>query len=144
MLTTPSLPLMMLLGAAAGLPAGAMMVLPSEVLRPRVRAAGMGVFFTWYYAGVALLTPVAGILRDASEAPGAPLLFATALELLAIAVLVLLRRLQSGSALILAAIDAAALTDRLPNRLLLIEPILDSRLYLANAIAAGLWLSPKQ
>ena len=94
--TTPSLALMTLLGAAAGLPAGAMMVLPGELLRPHVRAAGMGVFFTWYYAGVALLTPVAGILRDASEAPGAPLLFATALELLAIAVLVLLRRLQSG------------------------------------------------
>ena len=75
-------------------PAGALMVLPGELLRPHVRAAGMGVFFTWYYAGVALLTPVAGILRDASEAPGAPLLFATALELLAIAVLVLLRRLQ--------------------------------------------------
>ena len=94
MLTTPSLALMMLLGAAAGLPAGAMMVLPSEVLRPAVRAAGMGVFFTWYYAGVALLTPVAGLLRDASEAPGAPLLFAATLELLAIAVLALLRQLQ--------------------------------------------------
>ena len=94
MLTTPSLALMMLLGAAAGLPAGAMMVLPSEVLRPRVRAAGMGVFFTWYYAGVALLTPVAGLLRDASEAPSAPLLFAAALEFLAIAVLALLRQLQ--------------------------------------------------
>ena len=54
----------------------------------------MGVFFSWYYAGVAVLTPIAGILRDASDAPGAPLLFAAALELLAIAVLVLLRLLQ--------------------------------------------------
>jgi MFS family permease len=94
MLTMPSLPLMILLGAAAGLPAGAMMVLPGEVLRPHTRAPGMGVFFSWYYAGVAVLTPIAGILRDASDAPGAPLLFAAALELLAIAVLVLLRQLQ--------------------------------------------------
>ena len=92
--TMPSLPLMILLGAAAGLPAGAMMVLPGEVLRPHNRGPGMGVFFSWYYAGVAVLTPIAGILRDASDAPGAPLLFAAALELLAIAVLVLLRLLQ--------------------------------------------------
>jgi hypothetical protein len=43
-----------------------MMVLPGEVLRPRNRATGMGVFYTWYYAGMALLTPAAGVLRDAS------------------------------------------------------------------------------
>jgi predicted MFS family arabinose efflux permease len=87
----PSLALMMFIGAAAGLPAGAIMVLPGEVLRPQNRAAGMGIFFAWYYAGMALLTPVAGVLRDASGAPGAPLLFAGALELAAIVVLVLLR-----------------------------------------------------
>ena len=73
--------LMTFIGAVAGLPAGAMMVLPGEVLRPQNRGAGMGVFYTWYYAGMALLTPAAGILRDASDAPGAPLLLAGALEL---------------------------------------------------------------
>jgi MFS family permease len=94
--------LMTFIGAVAGLPAGAMMVLPGEVLRPQNRAAGMGVFYTWYYAGMALLTPAAGILRDASGAPGAPLLLAGALELAALAVLVLFRlsqrRLRMGSA----------------------------------------------
>ena len=35
---------MTLVGAAAGLPAGAIMVLPAEVLRPQNRAAGMGIF----------------------------------------------------------------------------------------------------
>ena len=74
-----------------------MMVLPGEVLRPENRAAGMGVFLTWYYAGRALLTPLAGILRDASGAPGAPLLFAGSLEIAAVVVLVLLRLFQGRS-----------------------------------------------
>ena len=92
--TAPSLALMTFVGAVAGLPAGAMMVLPGEVLRPQNRAAGMGVFFTWYYAGMGLLTPVAGILRDATGAPGAPLLFAGGLELAALGVLILFRLSQ--------------------------------------------------
>jgi predicted MFS family arabinose efflux permease len=86
--------LMTFIGAVAGLPCGAMMVLPGEVLRPQNRAAGMGVFYTWYYAGMALLTPAAGVLRDASGAPGAPLLLAGALELAALAVLVVFRLCQ--------------------------------------------------
>jgi MFS family permease len=90
----PSLLLMIFVGAVAGLPCGAMMVLPSEVLRPQNRATGMGVFLTWYYAGMALLTPVAGILRDTSEAAGAPLVFAGILEFAALAVLILFRVLQ--------------------------------------------------
>ena len=90
----PSLALMTFVGAVAGLPAGAMMVLPAEVLRPPNRAAGMGVFFTWYYAGMALLIPVGGILRDASGAHGAPMLFAGGLEFAAMAVLALLRLSQ--------------------------------------------------
>ena len=92
--TTSSPALMTFIGVVAGLPAGAIMVLPGEVLGPQTRAAGMGVFYTWNYAGMALLTPAAGILRDASGAPGAPLLLAGALELAAIAVLVLLRLSQ--------------------------------------------------
>jgi len=57
---------MTFIGALAGLPAGALMMLPGEVLLPQNRAAGMGIFFTWYYAGLAVLTPIGGILRDAS------------------------------------------------------------------------------
>jgi hypothetical protein len=87
---------MTFMGAAAGLPAGAIMVLPTEVLRPPNRAAGMGVFFTWYYA-LALLTPVGGILRDASGESSAPLLFAGSLEFATMAVLALLRLAQRQS-----------------------------------------------
>ena len=92
--TAPSPALMMFIGGVAGLPAGAMMVLPGEVLRSQNRGAGMGVFYTWYYAGMALLTPAAGILRDVSDRPGAPLFLAGALELAALAVLLLFRLSQ--------------------------------------------------
>lgn len=35
-----------------------------QLLRPESRARGMGVFSTWYYAGMAVLPPVAGWLQD--------------------------------------------------------------------------------
>jgi MFS family permease len=92
--SAPSPALMTFIGVVAGLPAGAMMVLPAEVLRPANRAAGMGVFFTWYYAGMAILTLIGGMLRDLSGAQGAPLLLAAAVELLAVAVLAFLRLSQ--------------------------------------------------
>jgi len=92
--TAPSLALMTFVGAVAGLPAGAMMVLPAEILRPSNRAAGTGVFFTWYYAGMALLIPVGGILRDASGTHGAAMLFAGGLQFAAMAVLASLRLSQ--------------------------------------------------
>jgi predicted MFS family arabinose efflux permease len=90
----PSLALMTFVGAVAGLPCGAMMVLPGETLRPQNRSAGMGIFYTWYYVGMALLVPAAGILRDASGSAGAPLRFAGALVLAAMVVLLLFRLLQ--------------------------------------------------
>lgn len=37
----------------ANLRCGAMLVLPVEVLS---RSPGMGIFYTWYYVGMALLT----------------------------------------------------------------------------------------
>ncbi|HLH92549.1 MAG TPA: MFS transporter [Xanthobacteraceae bacterium] len=91
---TPSLALMTFVGAVAGLPCGAMMVLPGEVLHPQNRSAGMGVFYTWYYIGMALLVPAAGKLRDATSLPGAPLWFAGALVIGAMALLVLFRAVQ--------------------------------------------------
>jgi predicted MFS family arabinose efflux permease len=94
-----SFPMIALIGAVAGLPCGAMLALPTEVLRPKSRAPGMGIFYTWYYVGMALLTPVAGIARDFSGNPGAPLIFAGSLEIAAIAVLAIFRMLQHRWAL---------------------------------------------
>ena len=90
----PSPALMTFVGAVGGLPCGAMMVLPGEALQPQNRSAGMGVFYTWYYVGMALLVPAAGKLRDVSGSPGAPLWFAGALVIGAMAVLVVFRVLQ--------------------------------------------------
>src|SRR5581483_5783006 len=67
-----SFALMAFIGAVGGLPCGAMLVLPVEVLRPQNRAPGMGTFYTWYYLIIALLTPVAGFVRDFSGDPGGP------------------------------------------------------------------------
>ena len=92
--SAPSFALIAFIGAVAGLPCGAMLVLPTEVLRPQSRAPGMGVFYTWYYVGMTLLTPAAGLARDLSGNPGAPLIFAGSLEIAAIAVLGIFRMLQ--------------------------------------------------
>jgi predicted MFS family arabinose efflux permease len=91
---TSSFALIAFIGAVAGLPCGAMLVLPAEVLRPQSRGPGMGIYFTWYYVGMALLTPVAGLIRDLTGDPALPLTFAGSLELAAIAVLVLFRLFQ--------------------------------------------------
>ncbi len=89
-----SLGLIAFIGAVGGMPCGAMVALPAEVLRPPSRGPGMGIFFTWYYVGMALLTSMAGHVRDLTRDPGAPLIFAGSLEIAAIAVLVCLRLLQ--------------------------------------------------
>ena len=60
--SAPSLALIAFVGVVAGLPCGAMLVLPTEVLRPQSRAAGMGIFYTWYYLGMTLLTQQQGLL----------------------------------------------------------------------------------
>ena len=71
-----------------------MVALPAEVLRQQSRGPGMGIFFTWYYVGMALLTPMAGLIHDITGNPGAPLIFAGALEIAAISVVGLLRFFQ--------------------------------------------------
>jgi predicted MFS family arabinose efflux permease len=89
--STSSFALIAFVGLVGGLPCGAMLVLPVEVLRPQTRGPGMGIFYTWYYVGMALLTPVAGYVRDLTGDPAKPLTFAGCLEIAAIAVLVVLR-----------------------------------------------------
>lgn len=51
-------------GLLGGFPAALLVSLPGEFLRPEGRAAGMGVFYTIYYFGCALLPAVAGLLYD--------------------------------------------------------------------------------
>lgn len=41
-----------ILAAVVGAPAGLIMALLAQALRPQNRAGGMGIYFTWYYAGM--------------------------------------------------------------------------------------------
>ncbi|MEW6645514.1 MAG: MFS transporter [Pseudomonadota bacterium] len=86
--------LFIIIALAAGLPAGPIMTLPVEVLRPENRAAGMGIFFSCYYGGMAVLPAFAGSLRDLSGTTTAPLLFAAAMMMIALALLVIFRGMQ--------------------------------------------------
>jgi predicted MFS family arabinose efflux permease len=48
------------IGLISGQPAGPMLSLPAQMLQPATRAIGMGVFYTFYYAGMMLGPVVAG------------------------------------------------------------------------------------
>lgn len=76
------------LAAVIGAPGGLIMALPAQALQPQNRAGGMGVYFTWYYAGMAVLPGLAGIVRDLTANPAAPALFASGMMALAIVGLV--------------------------------------------------------
>jgi MFS family permease len=98
LLSTSSLPWIWIVagGIVGGLPAGAFVNLPAEFLRPQSRGPGMGVFYTVYYVGCALLPAVAGWLSDATGSTRATLWFAALLAFLCIPALALFRRALSG------------------------------------------------
>jgi len=86
-----------MLAVVLGAPAGATMALPAQALRPENRAAGMGVYFTWYYAGMAVLPGLAGLARDLTGSAAAPALFAGAMLGLALAGVIGFRLLPTRS-----------------------------------------------
>src|SRR5438270_8049264 len=77
-----------------GAPAGLIMALPAEALRPQSRAAGMGVFYTLYYGLMAVLPGIAGIVRDRTASAEAPLLFVAAMLLAGLVFLLAFRGAQ--------------------------------------------------
>ena len=96
MLAAPSpLAMLALLGLITGPAAGIVASLPAKNVSPQARHLGMGVFYTLYYAGMALLPGVAGWLRDRSQADAAPLVFGATLMLAAIAFALLFHRLAA-------------------------------------------------
>lgn len=82
------LAMVVVVGIAAGPPAGAIMALGAKVLCPRNRGAGMGIYFTWYYVGMSALPFAAGFIRDLSGRPEGPFLFGGALLILCPLILV--------------------------------------------------------
>lgn len=94
LLSTHSLPWVWIVagGIIGGLPAGAFVSLPAEFLRPQSRGPGMGVFYTVYYVGCAILPAAAGRLSDLTGGTRATLWFAALLAFLCIPALAIFRR----------------------------------------------------
>ena len=88
---TAPLPWVVLSGLLGGIPAAALVSLPAEVLPPESRSAGMGIFFTVFYFGCAILPTVAGLLYDRAGG-GAALWMAAGLSLACIPILGWFRR----------------------------------------------------
>jgi predicted MFS family arabinose efflux permease len=107
-LGAPPLLVCILIGLLSGPPPGLIMALPAEALRPENRSAGMGVFYTCYYAAMAGLVPVAGVLREALDSVSAPLMFGAAMMLLSGVSLVCFRMVQRRETLMSSAATTAS------------------------------------
>lgn len=68
-----------LVGIGVGPSAGAIVALPSLALSPENRGPGFGVFYSWYYGAMALGPAIAGLSRDLTGSPAAPVLFGGAM-----------------------------------------------------------------
>lgn len=80
-----------------GVPPGLIMALPAQALRPETRAAGMGVYYTWYYGAMAILPAGAGLARDYAGGAAAPMAFAATMMTLYIVALLLFQSAQERS-----------------------------------------------
>jgi MFS family permease len=65
----------LLFGLLGMAPAGVIMALAGQAVRPERRALGMGVFFTLYYAIMAAAPPLSGAIFDSTGSPQGPLVF---------------------------------------------------------------------
>jgi cyanate permease len=84
---------LVLAGVVAGVPPGAIVALVPGSVRLEHVAAALGVFYATYYLGMAALQPVAGLLRDLTASPSAPLFFAAAMMALSAVALGVFRRI---------------------------------------------------
>ena len=98
----PFAAILLLGGLLGGLPAGALVSAPTPLLRPESRARGMGVFYTWYYAGMTALPPLAGWLQDRFGG-GTAVEFAALMILATLPAYLLLPRPGAGRAITAAA-----------------------------------------
>ena len=58
------------------IPAGLIMSLTAEAMRAENRSTGMGVFYTWHFAAMAVWPALAGSARDVAHSAAAPILVA--------------------------------------------------------------------
>jgi MFS family permease len=87
-----------LVGLAIGAPPGALMALLPKALPPERLATGFGVFYTIFYAMMALTQPAAGLVRDVAGDAAAPIVFAALVMAATVVGLAAFRRLERGTA----------------------------------------------
>jgi MFS family permease len=97
-LAGPAVAVLAAIGLGFGPPGGLIMALPGEAAPPERRAVAMGLFFTCYYAGMGVLPALAGLARDLSGDPAAPLWVAAAMLAATMASLLPFRLLQGRAA----------------------------------------------
>jgi MFS family permease len=85
-------PILALHGVLYALPITVFSALPALAVPPARRAQGLGVYFVWFYAGCTGFPPAAGWLAD-HAGTAAPVVFAAALLVVALALFLLFRRL---------------------------------------------------
>ena len=78
---------LLLAGVVAGLAPGALVALVPESVSTEQLAAALGLFYSIFYLGMAGMQPLAGLLRDVTGNPAAPLFFAAAAMMLTVVAL---------------------------------------------------------
>jgi MFS family permease len=86
-----------LVGLAIGPPPGPIMALLPRALPAERVTAAFGVYYTVFYAMMALTQPVAGFVRDRAGTPAAPIVFAAAVMAATVLGLALFRRLERAA-----------------------------------------------
>ena len=77
-LTGPPVVWLLLSGVVVGLAPGALVSLVPGSVPPAQLAAALGLFYATFYLGMAAMQPLAGMLRDVTGSPAAPVFFAAA------------------------------------------------------------------
>jgi MFS family permease len=96
MTTSAPLPWIIAAGLVGGMPAGVLVSLPGEILRAESRSTGMGIFYTIFYAGMAIAPPVAGAIAVHAASSAAPIWMAVACVAACAGAFAVARRLQSN------------------------------------------------
>lgn len=80
---------------AGGVAAGPVVALASEVLRPKMRGTGMGIFYTWLYGGLAAGPMIGGYLSNLTGGYVAPIYLIAGFTVSMVIALGLFRSLQA-------------------------------------------------
>ncbi len=83
-----------LVGLVIGAAPGAVMALLPKVVAAERMATALGVYYTVFYVGVAVTQTLAGVVRDLSGSPAAPVLFAALVMALTVFGLALFRLVE--------------------------------------------------